>query len=238
MPMQVMATTDHVLAALQARWGQQTIRRGSDLVVLPRLVTGFAPLDELLFGGIPLGAVSHFVGHPTSGKTTIATAVLAAACAEGKVAVFIDPAAETDPDYLLRMGLSQDDVLIVRTSLARSLELLGDIAASDIPCAIVFDIPNRLTPTQTRPFVQVFRRLALSLEGRQTFVLALSSASYIAMIPARLRLMFAREAWLISEGDVIGCCVNICISHDKLGGIARQTTIDLVFPDSFAVDLP
>jgi hypothetical protein len=84
----------------------------------------------------------------------------------------------------------------------------------------------------------VFRRLALSLEGRQTFVLALSSASYIAMIPARLRLMFAREAWLISEGDVIGCCVNICISHDKLGGIARQTTIDLVFPDSFAVDLP
>lgn len=237
MPTQVMATTDHVLVALQARWGQQMIRRGGDVAVPPRLASGFASLDAMLSGGVPVGAVSHFVGRPTSGKTTIATAILAAACAEGAIAVFIDPAAQTDADYLIRMGLSLEDVLIVRTSLERSLDLLGDVAASGIPCAVALDLPNRLPPTQTRLFDQVFRRLALTLAGTRTFVLVLSSVAYIALIPARLRLTFSREAWLVSEGDVIGCCINVSIHHDRSGGSARQTQIDLVFPDSFALDV-
>jgi len=46
---------------------------------------GIAPLDELLGGGLPVGAVTELVGAECSGRTSVALSFLSGITAAGKV---------------------------------------------------------------------------------------------------------------------------------------------------------
>jgi hypothetical protein len=222
-----------VLQALQERWGQKTILRGRDLALPARLPSGFAPLDSLLSGGLPIGRISEFIGRPTSGKTTVALSLLISAQRQGAIAVLIDPACHADPDYLARLGIIIADLLIVRASVEEAMALLRDIVASRIPCAILLDLPNRLSYRDSAAVTHELRRALPVLTGTQTLLVVLSPYPITLVPGVAARLVFSNEGWLTEEGDVTGCRVTVAVRRE-LGGVEKVATLDLAFADSFA----
>ena len=89
------------LKSLLADLGSQ-IRRGRGLArevaEAPACCpTGVARLDERLGGGFPRGRLSELCGTPSSGRTSLATTLLAETLARGVLAAWIDPADAFDP---------------------------------------------------------------------------------------------------------------------------------------------
>ena len=56
----------------------------------PVAATGIEPLDDVLRGGLPIGAMSEMVGPECSGRTSVALSFLAQMTQAGKVCCWID----------------------------------------------------------------------------------------------------------------------------------------------------
>ncbi len=92
---------DRALKSLLADLGSQ-IRRGRGLArevaETPACCpTGVPRLDARLGGGFPRGRLSELCGAPSSGRTSLATTLLAETLARGALAAWIDPADAFDP---------------------------------------------------------------------------------------------------------------------------------------------
>ncbi len=92
---------DGALKSLLADLGSQ-IRRGRGLArevaeTPAYCPTGIARLDARLGGGFPRGRLSELCGTPSSGRTSLATTLLAETLARGVLAAWIDPADAFDP---------------------------------------------------------------------------------------------------------------------------------------------
>lgn len=82
----------------------------SALTPRPRTVreqspTGIPEIDALLEGGLPLGAITELVGPPSSGRTTLAQAALAAITAAGKAVAWVDASDTLDPISAAAAGI-------------------------------------------------------------------------------------------------------------------------------------
>lgn len=91
------------------------------LTLSPRTVrdvtsTGIPALDELLNGGLPVGAISELTGPLSSGRTTIALAFLAQQTRAGSVCAWVDAADSLDPESAAANGISLNQLLWVRCS--------------------------------------------------------------------------------------------------------------------------
>ena len=82
--------------------------------VRPTSPTGIADLDELLGGGLPVGAISELVGPECSGRTSIALSFLAQIIREGKVCAWVDVSDALDPESAAAAGIDLDRLLWVR----------------------------------------------------------------------------------------------------------------------------
>jgi hypothetical protein len=85
----------------------------------PRLATGLDAVDRLLGGGFPRGRLSEITGPLSSGRTSLAMALAAAATRAGEVVAWVDPADALDPASLEAAGGVEDRLLWVRPPGAR-----------------------------------------------------------------------------------------------------------------------
>src|SRR5215475_4723769 len=74
----------------------------SALTPQPRMIravveTGIDPLDDLLHGGLPVGALTELTGPECSGRTSVALSFLARFTEANKVCAWIDPSNAFDP---------------------------------------------------------------------------------------------------------------------------------------------
>ncbi|RXH55965.1 ATPase domain-containing protein [Granulicella sibirica] len=76
--------------------------------------TGIADLDAMLEGGLPMGAITEFVGQASSGRTTAAMAFCARTIAEGKVCAWVDVEDSFCPESAEANGVGLSQVLWVR----------------------------------------------------------------------------------------------------------------------------
>ena len=75
--------------------------------------TGSIGLDVALgIGGLPRGRVVEIYGPESSGKTTIATHVIAEAQKKGGMCAFIDAEHAFDSSYAKKLGVDVDNLLI------------------------------------------------------------------------------------------------------------------------------
>jgi recombination protein RecA len=58
-------------------------------MVRPVVSSGVGPLDELLLGGLPVGALTELVGETCSGRMSLALSFLSQITAMGKVCAWI-----------------------------------------------------------------------------------------------------------------------------------------------------
>ena len=95
------------------------LKRGGGVRERPsRLPIGRPEVDRLLGGGFPLGALSEISGASSSGRTSLALALLANATSRGELAGWVDTADAFDPPSAERLGVNLDRVLWVRAGTA------------------------------------------------------------------------------------------------------------------------
>jgi hypothetical protein len=86
---------------------------------LPRVATGIAAVDALLGGGFPRGRLAEITGAVSSGRTSLAHALLAAATRAGEVAAVVDAADAFDPASAHAAGVELARVLWARAPRPR-----------------------------------------------------------------------------------------------------------------------
>jgi len=80
-----------------------------------RWPTGLAALDRLLGGGLPGGGLSEIAGPASSGRTSLALALLTTTTRAGEAAAFVDAADAFDPTSAQAAGADLERTLWVRT---------------------------------------------------------------------------------------------------------------------------
>lgn len=83
-------------------------------IVRPVAATGIEAVDELLHGGLPLGAITEVVGPECSGRTGLALSFLARITGEGKVCAWVDVSDALDPESAAAAGVCLSRMLWVR----------------------------------------------------------------------------------------------------------------------------
>src|SRR5665213_115360 len=94
-----MPTAAHLRAEIEATLAH---RIPSALTPAPRIFrsvvpTGIGSLDQLLEGGLPVGAITEIAGPECSGRTSLALSFLAGITRAAKVCAWIDVSNAFDP---------------------------------------------------------------------------------------------------------------------------------------------
>jgi hypothetical protein len=76
--------------------------------------TGIAEVDELLGGGLPVGAISEINGPESSGRTTLVLSFLAQRTAAGQVCAWVDADDAFDPESAAANSVNLRQLLWVR----------------------------------------------------------------------------------------------------------------------------
>jgi hypothetical protein len=86
--------------------------------VRPVASTGIDAIDELLSGGLPLGAITEIVGPECSGGVSFALSFAAGITQAGKVCAWIDVSDSLHPESAVSMGVEPKRLLWVRCVVA------------------------------------------------------------------------------------------------------------------------
>jgi recombination protein RecA len=126
--------------------GANVMRRASTaLTVIPHLSTGIFTLDMALFGGVPQSMITMPYGWESSGKTTVAMRVVAAAQRKypDKTAVFIDVEGTFDRSWAQRHGIDIDRLIIVQPETGEQAVDISDavIRAHDTSIVVMDSLP-------------------------------------------------------------------------------------------------
>ena len=88
-------------------------------IVRPVAATGIAALDEVLRGGLPVGALTELVGPECSGRTSVALKFVAGLTQAGRVCAWIDVSNALDPASAAAAGVDLERLLWVRCGAAK-----------------------------------------------------------------------------------------------------------------------
>src|SRR6267154_2791048 len=110
--------------------------------------TGSIGLDVALgIGGLPRGRVIEIYGPESSGKTTIATHVIAEAQKKGGMCAFIDAEHAFDSNYAKKLGVDVDNLLISQPDYGeQALEIADRLILSGALDVVVIDSVAALVP--------------------------------------------------------------------------------------------
>ena len=162
--------------------------------------TGAITLDIALgIGGVPRGRIIEIFGPESSGKSTLATHLVANAQKSGGLAAYIDAEHALDPQYAAKIGVNLDELMISQPdSGEEALNIAEMLARSNALDVIVIDSVAALVPKnelegeigdsfmglQARMMSQALRKLTASLSKSNT------CAVFINQIREKIGIMF------------------------------------------------
>jgi RecA/RadA recombinase len=89
-------------------------------ILRPVASTGIPALDELLGGGLPLGAITEMVGQECSGRTSLALSFVSQMTQTGKVCAWVDVSNALHPESAAATGVDLSRLLWVRCGVPAS----------------------------------------------------------------------------------------------------------------------
>lgn len=138
------------LANLEKQYGKGAVMRlGENTHMNVECIpTGSLTLDVALgIGGVPRGRIIEIYGPESSGKTTVALSVIAAAQKAGGEAAFIDAEHALDPVYAKALGVDIDSLLVSQPDNGeQALEITEALVRSGAIDVIVVDSVAALVP--------------------------------------------------------------------------------------------
>src|SRR5690606_349966 len=117
------------LDKLEKSYGKGTIMKLGDSAVEPieAISTGSLGLDIALgIGGVPKGRVIEIYGPESSGKTTLATHIVAEAQKKGGIAAIIDAEHAFDKYYVQKLGVDVENLLISQPDVGEYVLALAE----------------------------------------------------------------------------------------------------------------
>ncbi len=141
---------DTALSQIEKQFGKGSIMRmGENLhMKIDSIPTGALALDLALgVGGLPRGRIVEIYGPESSGKSTLATHVVAEAQRNGGICAYIDAEHALDPVYAAAIGVNVDDLLICQPDTGeQALEIADMLIRSGALDVLVIDSVAALTP--------------------------------------------------------------------------------------------
>lgn len=138
------------MSQITKQFGQGSIMKMGDRpqMEIESIPTGALSLDVALgIGGLPRGRVVEIYGPESSGKSTLATHVVAEAQRNGGKCAYIDAEHAMDPVYAAAIGVDIDDLLISQPDTGeQALEITDMLIRSGALDVIVIDSVAALTP--------------------------------------------------------------------------------------------
>ncbi len=138
------------LDKLEKSYGKGSVMKLGDAAVeaIESISTGSISLDIALgIGGVPKGRVIEIYGPESSGKTTLATHIIAEAQKKGGIAAFIDAEHAFDKMYAKKLGVDVDNLLIAQPDNGeQALEIADNLIRSGAIDVIVIDSVAALVP--------------------------------------------------------------------------------------------
>ncbi len=138
------------LDKLEKSYGKGSVMKLGDAPVeaIDSISTGSISLDIALgIGGVPKGRVIEIYGPESSGKTTLATHIIAEAQKKGGIAAFIDAEHAFDKGYAKKLGVDVDNLLISQPDNGeQALEIADNLIRSGAIDVIVIDSVAALVP--------------------------------------------------------------------------------------------
>lgn len=138
------------LDKLEKSYGKGAVMKLGDAPVeaMEFISTGSLGLDIALgIGGVPRGRVVEIYGPESSGKTTLATHIIAEAQKKGGIAAFIDAEHAFDSFYAKKLGVDIENLLISQPDNGeQALEIADNLIRSGAIDVIVIDSVAALVP--------------------------------------------------------------------------------------------
>jgi recombination protein RecA len=193
---------DMTLGQIEKQYGKGAIMRLGERgnVGIEAVPTGALALDLALgIGGLPRGRIVEIYGPESSGKSTLATHVVAEAQRNGGVCAYIDAEHAMDPVYAEAIGVNVDDLLISQPDTGeQALEIADMLIRSGALDVLVIDSVAALVPRaeiegemgdshmglQARLMSQALRKLTGNLNKSRTI------AVFINQLREKIGVMF------------------------------------------------
>jgi hypothetical protein len=208
-----------------------------------RIGSSIACLDALLNGGIIRGRINEFVGHPSSGRTSLAALFVSAMTRQGEVVGWLDSPNAFDPASMAMAGVDLRRVLWIAThhsdghriesarpashgrqsALLKAAEIVLDAGGFGL---VVIDFGALRHPIRQSAALRLAR--AAERSGAAVLVLATQRAcgSFAALgaVVRQVDLSFNR---LGNDAPAVfdGLALEIRVAHNKLGGSGGMTLI-------------
>ncbi|HEY8549267.1 MAG TPA: hypothetical protein VIL35_04865, partial [Vicinamibacterales bacterium] len=174
----------HVEALLRARKLDVTLTpAGASAPGLRVVSTGLPALDDRIGGGWPLGETSEIIGPPSSGRTAVLCASLAAATQRGELAALVDTGDTFDPPTAAAAAVDLDRLLWARgdagdphgpRAIDRAIKAFGLVLDAGGFGLIALDLGGVPPPALARLPFTTWRRLQRFVEGREAIALVLA----------------------------------------------------------------
>ena len=138
------------LGQIQKQFGEGAVMKMGEKgsMNIESVPTGALPLDLALgIGGLPRGRITEIYGPESSGKSTLATHVVAEAQRNGGICAYIDAEHAMDPGYARAIGVDVDELLISQPDTGeQALEIADTLVRSGAIDVVVIDSVAALTP--------------------------------------------------------------------------------------------
>ncbi len=193
---------DLALGQITKQFGEGAVMKMGEKATMniESVPTGALALDLALgVGGLPRGRVTEIYGPESSGKSTLATHVVAEAQRNGGICAYIDAEHAMDPVYARAIGVDVDELLISQPDTGeQALEIADTLVRSGAIDVIVIDSVAALTPKaelegemgqshvglQARLMSQALRKLTSNLNKTNTICI------FINQLREKIGVMF------------------------------------------------
>jgi recombination protein RecA len=221
---------DLAVKQIEREHGKGSIMRLSDdpnrdVEAIP---TGSLALDSALgVGGIPRGRITEIFGPESSGKTTLATHIVAEAQKLGGTCAFIDAEHAFDPNYAEQLGVDIDELLISQPDTGeQALNITDTLVRSGALDVIAIDSVSALVPQaelegdmgdthvglQARLMSQALRKLAGTINRTKTALI------FINQIRMKIGVMFGNPE-TTSGGRALKFYSSVRLDIRRIGAV-------------------
>lgn len=227
---------DLALKQIEKTFGKGAIMRMGDVpdTRMDTISTGSLALDAALgVGGVPRGRVVEIYGPESSGKTTLATHIIAEAQKLGGSCAFIDAEHALDASYAAKLGVDLEDLLISQPDTGEdALNICDTLVRSGALDLIVIDSVAALVPRaeiegdmgdshmglQARLMSQALRKLTGSINRTKTVLI------FINQIREKIGVMFGSPE-TTTGGRALKFYSSVRMDIRRIGAIKEGTEV-------------
>ena len=227
---------DLALKQIEKTFGKGAIMRMGDVpdTRMDTISTGSLALDAALgVGGVPRGRVVEIYGPESSGKTTLATHIIAEAQKLGGNCAFIDAEHALDATYAGKLGVDLENLLISQPDTGEdALNICDTLVRSGALDVIVIDSVAALVPRaelegdmgdshmglQARLMSQALRKLTGSINRTKTVLI------FINQIREKIGVMFGSPE-TTTGGRALKFYATIRLDIRRIGAIKEGTEV-------------